>query len=148
MYGSRQVGTFNQGWVAWFCQKAVEAKLGTLTEPFTISGTGKQVRDVLHADDMKRLYTAALANIGRARGKAFNVGGGIANSLSLIELFAMLETMLGVKLKFVRTKVRESDQRVFVADIKLATELLGWQPTVPARQGVSDMLAWVTDRNG
>lgn len=147
MYGGRQFATYDQGWVGWFCQKAVETRKGQLTEPFTISGTGKQVRDVLHADDMKRLYMAAIANIDRARGKAFNIGGGIANSLSLLELFGMLEKLKGIKLDFVRIPVRESDQRVFVADIGRAAELLGWQPKVSAREGVAKMLEWVSDRN-
>jgi CDP-paratose 2-epimerase len=148
MYGGRQFATYDQGWVGWFCQKAVETGKGLLAEPFTISGTGKQVRDVLHADDMKRLYMAAIENIDRARGKAFNIGGGIANSLSLLELFALLEKQADVKLNFIRIPVRESDQRVFVADISRAEQLLGWQPKVTAQEGVAKMLAWVSDRNG
>ncbi|MBI5006903.1 MAG: GDP-mannose 4,6-dehydratase [Nitrosomonadales bacterium] len=147
MYGGRQFATYDQGWVGWFCQKAVETSKGQLAEPFTISGTGKQVRDVLHADDMKRLYMAAIDNIDRARGKAFNIGGGIANSLSLLELFGMLEKLKGIKLDFIRIPVRESDQRVFVADIGRAEQLLGWQPQVSAQEGVAKMLAWVSDRN-
>lgn len=147
MYGGRQFATYDQGWVGWFCQKAVETSKGRLAEPFTISGTGKQVRDVLHADDMKRLYMAAIKNIDHARGKAFNIGGGIENSLSLLELFAMLEKLKGIKLNFIRIPVRESDQRVFVADIGRAEQLLGWRPQVPALAGVTKMLAWVSDQN-
>jgi len=147
MYGGRQFATYDQGWVGWFCQKAVETSKGQLAEPFTISGTGKQVRDVLHADDMKRLYMAAIKNIDHARGKAFNIGGGIENSLSLLELFGMLENLKGIKLDFVRIPVRESDQRVFVADIGRAEQLLGWQPQVSALEGVTKMFAWVSDQN-
>ncbi len=77
MYGGRQFATYDQGWVGWFCQKAVETKGGILREPFTISGTGKQVRDVLHADDMRSLYLSAVQNIKGAKGQAFNIGGGI-----------------------------------------------------------------------
>ena len=90
MYGGRQFATYDQGWIGWFCQKAVEASKGRIKEPFTISGTGKQVRDVLHADDMKQLYIAAINNIQQAKGHAFNIGGGIDCSLSLLELFAFL----------------------------------------------------------
>src|SRR5450830_1150414 len=72
MYGGRQFATYDQGWVGWFCQKAIELKAGKSNSPFTISGTGKQVRDVLHADDMKTLYASAISNIERAKGQAFN----------------------------------------------------------------------------
>ena len=143
MYGGRQFATYDQGWVGWFCQKALEIKKGILKEPFTISGTGKQVRDVLHAEDMKRLYLAAVANIDKAKGQAFNIGGGIKNSLSLIELFSMLEKNLDCKMNYVRLPVRESDQRVFVADITKAHGLLGSQPSVSSIQGVAKMYEWV-----
>lgn len=143
MYGGRQFATYDQGWVGWFCQKAVETQRGELMEPFTISGTGKQVRDVLHADDMKRLYSAAVANIERAKGQAFNVGGGIHNSLSLLELFALLEEIIGVKLNYTKLPSRESDQRVFVADIKKAERILCWMPEVNARNGLARMMEWV-----
>lgn len=143
MYGGRQFATYDQGWVGWFCQKAIETRNKSIKEPFTISGTGKQVRDVLHAEDMKRLYVATVGNIDRARGQAFNIGGGIANSLSLLELFSLLEEIAGVRLSYTKQPVRESDQRVFVADIAKARELLGWQPEVTAREGVTRMLEWV-----
>lgn len=144
MYGGRQFATYDQGWVGWFCQKAVETSRGELREPFTISGTGKQVRDVLHADDMKRLYMAAVENIDKARGHAFNIGGGIKNSLSLLELFSSLEGLLNIKLDYRRLPVRESDQRVFVADIQKATRLLDWRPLVSAPDGVARMVEWVS----
>ena len=117
--------------------------IGALKEPFTISGTGKQVRDVLHAEDMKRLYAAAVINISKAKGQAFNIGGGIANSLSLLELFALLEEIADVKLSYTKLPVRESDQRVFVADIAKANKLLGWKPAVSSREGVARMFEWV-----
>lgn len=144
MYGGRQFATYDQGWVGWFCQKAMETQRGLLKEPYTISGTGKQVRDVLHADDMKRLYSAAVLNIGNAKGQAFNIGGGIENSLSLLELFAILEKLLGIKLSYTKLPVRESDQRVFVADTGKAKRLLGWQPMVSAQEGVTRMIEWVS----
>lgn len=143
MYGGRQFATYDQGWVGWFCQKATEAKNGTAKEPFTISGTGKQVRDVLHAADMKRLYLAAMTNIDKAKGRAFNIGGGLANSLSLLELFSLLEELAGVKLNYTKLPVRVSDQRVFVSDIAKANQLLGWQPAVSSHEGVASMFEWV-----
>lgn len=142
MYGARQFGTFDQGWISWFVQKAVE----TQTDPsstFTISGNGKQVRDVLHAEDMVRLYLTAADKIDSARGNVFNIGGGIGNSLSLLELFAFLENELGVKLNYTRLPPRESDQKVFVADIAKAKRLLGWEPVVSKEDGVRRMISWI-----
>jgi CDP-paratose 2-epimerase len=142
MYGGRQFATYDQGWIGWFCQKALEAR-EEAAPPFTISGHGKQVRDVLHADDMKRLYMAAVKNIGSARGEAFNIGGGAGNSLSLLELFALLEQVAKVKMAFTKVPVRQSDQRVFIADIGKAKRLLGWAPEVSAFDGVSRMVEWI-----
>jgi len=144
MYGGRQFATYDQGWVGWFCQKTVETRNGLLKEPFTISGTGKQVRDVLHADDMKRLYMAAVNHIDAAKGQAFNIGGGIENSLSLLELFSLLEKIANVKLNYTKLPVRESDQRVFVSDLTKAKKLLEWQPMVSAQDGVARMVEWVS----
>jgi len=143
MYGGRQFATYDQGWVGWFCQKAVEAKNKLTTEPFTISGTGKQVRDVLHGDDMKTLYLAALNNIDAAKGQAFNIGGGLSNSLSLLELFDLLESNSGAKLNYTKLPVRESDQRVFIADITKAQNVLHWTPKVTSQEGVKKMFDWV-----
>lgn len=144
MYGGRQFASYDQGWIGWFCQKAVESSKGLLKEPFTISGNGKQVRDVLHADDMKRLYQATLTNIDQAKGQAFNIGGGIENSLSLLELFTLLEQIVNTKLNYTKLPVRESDQRVFVADLTKAKQLLNWQPMVSAPAGVAKMVEWVS----
>lgn len=142
MYGGRQFATYDQGWVGWFCSQAVLTQQGRLDEPFTISGNGKQVRDVLHAEDMGRLYFAALDTIDDSAGHAFNIGGGIENSLSLLELFAILEKQLDVRLSYEKLPPRESDQRVFVADISKATAILGWKPEVAAQDGISRMLEW------
>lgn len=146
MYGGRQFATCDQGWVGWFCQQALAARSGRL-EPFTISGTGKQVRDVLHADDMVRLYFAAIEHADRAQGRAFNVGGGMENSLSLLELFAMLEELNGVTLNYVHLPARESDQKVFVADCTKAEQLLGWQPSVNKADGIRKTVEWIADES-
>lgn len=144
MYGGRQFASADQGWVGWFCQKAVESERATGGgAPFTISGTGKQVRDVLHAQDMMRLYFSALQNIDTARGQVFNVGGGIDNSLSLLELFDLLEVVCQCEMRYKKLPPRESDQRVFVADITKAKDLLDWEPKVSAREGIEAMVDWV-----
>ena len=142
MYGSRQFGTFDQGWISWFCQKALETKKNPNTT-FTISGTGKQVRDVLHAKDMINLYLSAAKNIDKIQGQAFNIGGGKENSLSLLELFALLERLLGVKLNYTKLPPRESDQKVFIADITKAAEMLEWKPKVGKEEGIKEILSWL-----
>lgn len=143
MYGGRQFATTDQGWIGWFCQMAAETRRSTRREPFTISGNGKQVRDVLHAEDMVRLYFLTLDHLANAAGKAFNIGGGIDNSLSLLELFALLESHIGRRLEYVKLAPRESDQRVFVSDIAQISALANWAPRVGAPEGVARMLEWV-----
>lgn len=142
MYGGRQFATYDQGWIGWFCQKAVEAtKDGE--NAFTISGSGKQVRDVLHAKDIITLYFSTLEKIDTAKGNAFNIGGGMENSLSLLELFDLLEEFTRTKLNYTRIAERESDQRVFVADTIKANQFLQWTPRVNSREGIRNMLDWV-----
>ncbi|WP_284282538.1 NAD-dependent epimerase/dehydratase family protein, partial [Limnobacter litoralis] len=141
MYGGRQFATVDQGWVGWFCQKAVDIKNGE-TRPFTISGSGKQVRDVLHADDMISLYYTALNQIERIKGQAFNIGGGMENSLSLLELFALLEQETGCKMNYTNLPPRESDQRVFVADLAKIKRLIGWTPKTVCKSGISSNIVW------
>lgn len=142
MYGGRQYATEDQGWIGWFCQMAVETKRGQRASPFAISGNGKQVRDVLHAEDMIALYFQTARHIDKAAGQAFNVGGGIDNSLSLLELFGLLATEIDRPLDFTMKPPRESDQKVFVADIGKVSALMGWRPQVSAAVGVGKMLAW------
>ena len=142
MYGARQFGTFDQGWISWFVQKAVETERDPSTT-FTISGTGKQVRDVLHAKDMVQLYLKGAEYIKDARGNVFNIGGGIDNSLSLLELFDFLEHELNITMHYTKLPARVSDQKVFVADISKAKRVLNWTPNVTKYEGVRDMINWV-----
>jgi CDP-paratose 2-epimerase len=143
MYGGRQFATYDQGWIGWFCQQALAVCRQPDREPFTISGNGKQVRDVLHADDIVALYCTAAAQREAARGQVFNVGGGMAQSLSLLELFQLLEQEVDVPLHYRRLPPRASDQKVFVADIAKAQRVLGWQPHVSAVDGLRRTLAWL-----
>lgn len=142
MYGSNQHATYDQGWIGWFCQKAIEIKDGNLEEPFTISGNGKQVRDVLNAEDVVSLYFKA-KDCANAYGQVFNIGGGIDNSLSLLELFSMLENLLDIRMNFKQINWRESDQKVFVADITKAKEIIGWEPKVAKERGIHNMIQWL-----
>lgn len=145
MYGGRQFATYDQGWIGWFCRQALDAKAGRLKEPFTISGSGKQVRDVLHAEDVKRLYFGAAEHIDRVKGEAFNIGGGMKNSLSLLELFHILEKEVGVALAYNELPWRKSDQRVFVANVEKIGSRLDWEPEIDKECGIRQMLAWLSE---
>lgn len=145
MYGSRQFATYDQGWIGWFCQCALRQAAGDPT-PFTVSGTGKQVRDLLHADDMVDLYLAAGARIDAISGRPFNIGGGMANSMSLLELLAMLGAELDVRLAYEHIPERTSDQKVFVADTRAIREALSWNPRVGKEQGIREMIGWISSR--
>jgi CDP-paratose 2-epimerase len=135
IFGGRQFSTYDQGWIGWFCQKALETKKGSIDE-FTISGNGKQVRDVLHAEDVVDLYFKTAGRIEEAEGQAFNIGGGMENSVSLLELFEILEKELDVELRYKKRPWRVSDQKVFVADISKVRERIGWQPEIDKLGGI------------
>lgn len=143
MYGSRQFASYDQGWVGWFVQKAIEKYQNPNCKPFTISGNGKQVRDLLQAQDMIALYYTALNHTDEICGQAYNIGGTIEQSLSLLELFAMLNDMLGITMEYTQLPPRQSDQKVFVADIRKIQSRIGWRPKVSALEGVSEMVEWV-----
>ncbi|MBP1641186.1 MAG: rfbE [Bacteroidetes bacterium] len=142
MYGSNQHATYDQGWIGWFCQQALEIKQGKAKESFTISGTGKQVRDVLHATDVVRLYLMA-KDCPNAYGQAFNIGGGIENSLSLLELFQVLEQLLTIKMDYQQLPWRESDQKVFVADTLKISKIINWHPELSALNGITQSIKWI-----
>ena len=142
MFGGRQFPTFDQGWINWFIYKAIELKEKILKEPFTISGNGKQVRDLLYSDDIVLLYLSVFDNIDVLRGKVFNIGGGIKNSISILELFSLLEEELDIKMSYIKQEFRESDQKVFIADITKIKNLIGWEPKIDKYEGVRGMIAW------
>ncbi|MFI5363887.1 MAG: GDP-mannose 4,6-dehydratase, partial [Elusimicrobiota bacterium] len=148
IFGGRQFSTFDQGWIGWFVSQAVAASRGRLKGPIAVAGDGKQVRDVLFASDIVRCYRAALTAGSEAWGEAFNVGGGMENSLSLVELFGRLEALLGVRLAMKKGPWRESDQKVFVADTRKARRLLGWRPEVGVDAGLAKMVEWVATLEG
>ncbi len=142
IYGGRQFATYDQGWVGWFCRQALETKQQPSRPPFTVSGDGKQVRDLLHVSDAVSAYVSAYEHIDAARGQAFNIGGGLDNSMSLLELLRHLEQRLGVALQYTHLPWRQSDQKYFVADNGKAERLLRWSPKVLKTQGIEDTLQW------
>lgn len=146
MFGGRQFATADQGWIGWFVGEAL--RVAREGGSIRIAGDGKQVRDVLHADDMVALYFAAAERLPEVAGHAFNVGGGMARSLSLLELFQRLEPLVGVRLPVEHGPPRSSDQRVFVADIAKARQRLGWSPQVGTDEGLARMVAWARSLAG
>jgi CDP-paratose 2-epimerase len=137
IYGPRQMGVEDQGWVAWFCIALVTGK------PITIYGDGMQVRDVLHVDDLIDAYEHAIDCIGTAKGQAFNVGGGPDNVLSILETAQHIAKRLGIDFQPKFEEWRAGDQRVFIADISKAKRELGWQPKIGAHEGVDRLADWV-----
>ena len=145
MFGGRQFATYDQGWIGWFIQQAINIKNGTQKDLFTISGNGKQVRDIAYASDIIDLYLKASTKIDSIKGQVFNVGGGMGNSSSLLELFSFLEQELDIKMIYTKLPPRESDQKVFVADITKAKKLIGWEPKVSKEEGIRKMIKWVKE---
>ncbi len=147
IFGGRQFATVDQGWVGWFAKKAIEAKRNPAAESFSISGNGRQVRDILFAADLIQCYFKALEKIDQIQGQAYNIGGGMKESFSLLELFDFLQKQLDVKLKYHQLPARISDQKVFVADTGKAWKDFGWKPLVSKEQAVSQMLDWVSSHD-
>jgi CDP-paratose 2-epimerase len=138
IYGPRQFGVEDQGWVAWF---AIASMLG---RDITIYGDGKQVRDVLHVDDLVRAYEAAIRAPEKIAAQAFNVGGGPGQVLSLLDLIDMLGSRFrrGISLRW--DEWRPGDQRIYVSDIRKLDSILGWKPEIDVSVGVAQLIDWVT----
>ncbi len=137
IYGPRQFGIEDQGWVAWFTIAAL------LDKKITVYGDGKQVRDVLYIDDLFEAYDIAVKNIDKVSGEIFNIGGGISNTMSLLELIAFLEEFLDKKVSYSLDDWRPGDQQVYVSDISKADKVLSWFPQTGVKDGVKKLSEWV-----
>lgn len=137
IYGPRQFGTEDQGWVAHFLLQALADR------PITIFGDGRQVRDILHVSDAVAAYRALLANMDRVSGQAFNLGGGTANAVSLNWVLDEIALITGRKPHIRRAAPRTADQRYFVADTTRLHKAVGWQPQIGWRQGIADLTDWL-----
>ncbi len=142
IYGYRQFGVEDQGWVAWF---TIAAELG---KPITLYGDGRQVRDVLFVDDLVDAYQAALKNLRRSAGRVYNIGGGPRNQLSLLELLDQLRALTGRPIRVSYGPWRPGDQPVFVGDIRKAERDFGWKPKVAVGEGVRRLHQWVRENRG
>jgi len=139
IYGTRQFGVEDQGWVAWFT-------IATLLEkPITIYGDGKQVRDVLYVADLVKAYDAFVRGGNKIHHGVYNVGGGSENKMSLLELLDMLEDLTGKRSKIVFDDWRPSDQKVYISDIAKAKRELEWAPGNSPEKGVKKLVEWVEE---
>jgi CDP-paratose 2-epimerase len=138
IYGPRQFGTEDQGWVAHFLIRALR------DQPITIYGDGYQVRDILHVRDAVAAYRTVLKNIDRLAGQAFNLGGGTANAVSLRMVLAEIGTLIERTLQISHAQQRVGDQGFFVADSGRLAAQTGWHPTIAWRDGLRDLAAWLS----
>ncbi len=137
IYGLHQYGNEDQGWVAHFTISSV------LIRPLVIYGDGKQVRDVLFVDDLVKAFELAIGDINKTKGKAYNIGGGPENTISLLELLEMLKKF-GLKPKYSFDDWRPADQKVYISDIQKANEFK-WRPEVSPKEGIERLYNWVKE---
>ncbi|MHB8571547.1 MAG: SDR family NAD(P)-dependent oxidoreductase [Candidatus Dormibacteria bacterium] len=139
IYGQRQMGNEDQGWVAHFAIQALKGR------PITIFGDGRQVRDVLHVDDLLDCFAAATAQAQAGEAMVLNIGGGPGNVLSLLDLVAHLEQSLSTRLDITYTGWRPGDQRVYISDISRAASAIGWEPRLDVRAGLDRLVGWLRE---
>ena len=142
IYGMRQMGTEDQGWVAHFLIRALEG------QPITLYGDGHQVRDIMDVRNAVEAYVRAWENIDKVNGRAFNLGGGPDNAVSLRELIAYMGELLGREVEVRLDDWRAGDQRYFVADTRRIREALGLEPAVPWKEGVALLVDWLREARG
>ncbi len=138
IYGPRQFGTEDQGWVAHFLIRALAG------EPITIYGDGRQVRDVLHVHDAVAAYRALLRDIDAVSGQAFNLGGGPSNAVSLRMVLDEIERLEGRRVAVDHADWRQGDQLWFVADTARLSAAVGWRQTIGWKAGVAALRDWLT----
>ena len=136
IYGAHQYGTEDQGWVAHFVHSILKDR------PLMIYGDGTQVRDLLDARDLSRLYAQVIEDIDKTRGEVYNVGGGPANQRNLLEVIEQIGKLTKKNPKYSFADWREGDQTYYVSDITKAKESLGWEPQVSFDQGLQNLISW------
>lgn len=140
IYGPRQFGVEDQGWLAWFIIAVLTGK------QISIYGNGKQVRDVLFVEDLLDVYDACIENINIAAGEVYNIGGGSEQMISVWREFSpILEEMLGNKIPVLWGDWRPGDQKIYVSDIRKAQNELKWKPKVSVRNGLQKLFNWAQE---
>lgn len=141
VYGPHQHPRSDQGWVAHMIEEAIAGRT------IQLNGVGKQVRDLLHATDLARLFVALAESLEAGTPRAVNVGGGVDNSLSILELFAWIKREAGIDVDYRTGPPRPSDQLVYISDLTAVTELTGWKPEVTLEKGLGSLLAGLVKAN-
>ena len=140
IYGKRQFGIEDQGWVAWFVIAAVIGK------PITIYGDGKQVRDLLFIEDLMNAYDLVIERKESTKSQIFNIGGGIENSVSIWREFGpILEKIHGEDIPVKIEEWRPGDQKIYISDISKVKNYLGWSPKISVEKGLSLLYHWVAE---
>jgi CDP-paratose 2-epimerase len=142
IYGPHQCGTEDQGWIAHFLIRALRR------QAITIYGDGKQVRDILFVDDLVEALLLASANSDRLAGRVFNIGGGLENAISLLDLVDIIERADRCKLQLGWESWRAGDQKYYVSDTSRFRRMTGWRPRVAARAGIARLRRWLIDNEG
>jgi CDP-paratose 2-epimerase len=142
IYGEHQFGTEDQGWVAHFILKALR------NEKIILYGDGMQVRDILFVDDLVDAFLLAWKDIDKFQGEAFNMGGGPANSISLLELINLLENLMGRRFILSFDEWRKGDQKYYISDTSKFTAATGWEPVVSVKEGIRILYDWLYDFYG
>jgi CDP-paratose 2-epimerase len=142
IYGLHQQGTEDQGWVAHFVKQAMHGKM------IDLCGDGFQVRDLLFVDDLVDAFLLAQANIRTLSGHAFNIGGGLGNTSSLLELLDLLGELLESRVAYQMLPWRTGDQRYYVSDTRKFKGATGWAPKVSIREGVERLQGWMKETHG
>lgn len=138
IYGPHQFGIEEQGWLAWFTNAILFDKT------VTIFGNGKQVRDVLYVDDLLRAFDLAFKHIKKTRGRAYTIGGGQKFSLSVWELFEILEKLASKKFNYKFGPWRPGDQKIYISDLTSAKRDFGWSPRFSPKEGVKRLYDWIS----
>lgn len=137
IYGLHQFGIVDQGWISYLTISALFEK------PIIIYGNGKQVRDVLFMDDLGKAFELAIKNIDKTKGQIYNIGGGPAYTVSLLEFICLLEKMLSRRIEIEFTDWRPGDQKVYISDIRKAKRDFNWKPKTDLVQGLKKMIEWI-----
>lgn len=137
IYGPHQQGNEDQGWVAHFALSALQG------DTITLYGDGKQVRDVLYVDDLIAAFMLAESSAQRFAGRAFNIGGGPANAVSLLDVISILKAVGAAVPEIVHQPWRPGDQRYYVSDTAAFREATGWRPSVSPQRGVKLLHDWL-----
>ena len=136
IYGPFQFGVEDQGWIAFFSKQFLFKK------SLTIFGDGYQIRDLLYVEDLVNAYQLAINNIKKVKGQAFNIGGGLKNAYSLLQVINIFEKKFGYKIKIGFDSERLGDQKYFVSKNQKINKILGWKPTTDFNKGIKKLIDW------